>query len=115
MIGRIVIWTFKGLREPLRLDRAERQTMMQFGLLVGILVLTACAIALFDYDHRFYDAHGVHSRLAEEGLGYLRWLMVGHVAAIAVIAIGDVVSVTIGDWLSLRRGDPSGPAPGDKM
>ena len=83
----------------------QRQTFALMALALGELALTLLWVALYAYDFHTIHLHGKGSALAIAGQKYIWRLMIAHAAAMAVIAIGDVVSARIGEWFEIKRGE----------
>lgn len=95
------------------LECRQRQTFALVALALGELAMTLLWIALYAYDFHSIHLHGNPSGLAIMGQQYIWRLMMAHAAAMAVIAIGDVVSARLGDWFEIKRkgaGDATGEA-----
>ena len=81
----------------------QRQTFALIALALGELALTLLWVALYAYDFHVVHMHGEASALAQAGQQYIWRLMAAHAGAMAVIAIGDVVSARVGDWFEIKR------------
>lgn len=81
----------------------QRQTFALIALALGELALTLLWVALYAYDFHVIHRHGEASALAATGQQYIWRLMLAHAAAMAVIAIGDVVSARVGEWFEIKR------------
>lgn len=85
------------------LDCEQRQTFALGALFFGEVALTAMWLGLYLYELHLVHAHAMTSSLAKQGQIYIWRLMLAHAAAMAIVAIGDVVSARVGDWLEIKR------------
>ena len=81
----------------------QRQTLALLALALGEFALTLLWVALYAYDFHVVHLHGQASALAQAGQQYIWRLMAAHAGAMAIIAIGDVVSARVGDWFEIKR------------
>lgn len=108
MIRRFVRWLVGDPRCLFRLSDEERQGMMQATLIAGLMVETLLLVGAFLYNERFFANHGVRSQLASEALPLIVSLMKIQLGAVAAIALGDLVSIKIGEWFEMRRNGEAG-------